>query len=201
MRVVNAMSFCSPHLKADVRRLHSLLAARGLLIEATWLASVENTWAGNLSRERDSSDWRLARSVFSALERAWGPMTVDRFATPLNTLLPRFNSRTLTLCPGTEAVDAHAQPWAGEHNFRNPPLALVAPTLRKIRDERASAVVIVPVWPVQDWWRSAVTDADAAVLLPPSAIVRSRTGAASTTLPSWRPSALPAQERPRPGVF
>lgn len=226
MGVVNAMSSRSPRLMADVRRLEALLRARGLLVEASWLASVESVWSDQLYRKRDSSEWSLKRTVFSAIERAWGPLTVDRFATPLNTHLPRFNSRSD--CPGTEAVDTHAQSWAGERKLCNGPFAQVVPTIREIRGEDATAVVIVPVWRAQPWWHDAVSESHAAVLLPLGAARqthplrtraaapprwrmaaffqescgRRRTGAVrapSTTLASWTPLARPAPGRQPPG--
>lgn len=42
MGIANAMSSPSPVLMRDMRRLHALLRARGLLAEAAWILSVEN---------------------------------------------------------------------------------------------------------------------------------------------------------------
>lgn len=134
MAVVNSLCSRSPSLHRDVTRLRRLLRARGLGIEATWLASVENKWADRLSREEDSTDWHLSRSAWEQLDRAWGPLTIDRFATPLSTMLVRFNARRA--CPGAEAVDAMAQSWARDANYCAPPFAMAATVLRKIFVER-----------------------------------------------------------------
>lgn len=183
--IVNALSTRSPTLMADVRRLHNLLQMRGLTIEASWLASVENIHADRLSRVRDSADWRLAPWAFRSLASAWGPLTVDRFASAVNTQLPRFYSADL--CPGTEGVDAFSVSWRGERNYCNPPFYLVPHVLAKIRAERVSAVVIVPAWDAQPWWRTAVCDAHAAVMLPRDA--------SQPTRPTWEPGAPPPSWR------
>jgi len=223
--IINAMSSRSPRLMAEVRDLHQLLKSRDLSLESSWLASVENVWADRLSRDRDHGGRSLAVPYFSTLDAAWGPATVDRFASPLDTKLARFNSLHHT--PGCDGVDAFSLPWAGELNYAHPPLAQVSLVLDKVRRERATAIVIVPVWPAQAWWRRALLSATASVLLPPTALLdppcrppgrasppRWRTaalllelggrrdtgsvGGALPTLASWPPSALPAPARMLP---
>lgn len=187
--VVNSLFSRSPALHADVIRLAAVLRERRLGIEATWLPSVENRWADRLSRERDTSDWRLALWAWAALDAAWGPLTIDRFATTLNTQLPRFNSAVA--CPGAEAVDAYAQPWGGERNYCNPPFAQAAVALRKCWEERATAVFVLPVWPAQPWWALAVRRATATVLLPPgAALFTGGRYSSPATPPSWRTAAF-----------
>ena len=189
MAVINALSSRSPRLMAEVRRLRALLRHRGLGIEATWLASVENVHADRLSREPDATDWQLTPAAFSSLSAAWGPFTVDRFATTLNAKLPRFNS--VRACPGAEAVNAYEQPWAGELNYCAPPFAQAAAALRKCYHEVASAVFVLPAWPAQAWWRQAVLRAQVSVTLPTGAVTYTRgPWASSPTPPPWRMVAL-----------
>lgn len=228
MVVVNSLCSRSPTLHPDVIRLRRLLRSRGLGIEATWLASVENNWADRLSRDVDSSDWRIQRSVWAQLDCAWGPLTIDRFATPLSARLVRFNARVAR--PGAEAVDAMAQSWVHEANYCAPPLALAATVLRQIFQERATAMVVLPKWPAQPWWRRAVTRAHALVALPPAAIQFTRScharqsgalswrmvafyfrrggtpptavaGAPLLPIPSWPPLAFQAPAPPLPPAF
>jgi len=139
--------------------------------------------------------------------------------------MARFNSLQHT--PGCDGVDAFSLPWAGELNYAHAPLAQVSLVLDKVRRERATAIVIVPVWPVQAWWRRALLSATASVLLAPTALLdppcrppgrvsppRWRTaalllelggrrdkgsvGGALPTLASWPPSAVPAPARTLP---
>eukprot|EP00168_Porphyra_purpurea_P011998 TRINITY_DN3114_c0_g1_i1.p2 TRINITY_DN3114_c0_g1~~TRINITY_DN3114_c0_g1_i1.p2 ORF type:complete len:212 (-),score=27.77 TRINITY_DN3114_c0_g1_i1:1485-2120(-) len=168
MSVVNQLCYRSPGLMVDVSRLRALLLARGLGIEATWEASLENVHADLLSREPDSTGWVLPPVAVARLMTAWGPLTVDRFASTLSTKLPRFNAARAG--PGVEAVDAYAQVWGGELNYCAPLFAQVAATLRKCYVEAASAVCILPAWPAQPWWRQAVCRAHAVVELPTWAV-------------------------------
>lgn len=189
MAVVNSLSSRSPRLMSEVHRLHALLRRRGLGIEATWLASLEKAHADRLSREPDSTGWVLSPAAFTTLSAAWGPFTVDRFASTLWAKLPRFNSARA--CPGTEAVNAYTQPWGGEINYCAPPFSQAAAAFRKCYLDRATAVLILPSWTAQAWWRRAVLRASASVALPAAAVVYTRgPWAASPTSPPWQMVAL-----------
>jgi hypothetical protein len=61
-------------------------------------------WAHTLSREMDTKDWQLNPRLFAHLQERWGPHTIDRFASMLNTHLPRFNARWRD--PQCEDVDS-----------------------------------------------------------------------------------------------
>jgi len=137
-------------------------------LRASWLPSVANVWADALSRQSDRHDWRISDTIFSVLQRRYGPHTVDRFASPLNARCPRFN--TMTHAPGTEAVDAMTVAWGGaENNWVYPPFHLAELVLAKIRADKATATVILPVWGAQTWWAPAVAAANEAYLLPKTA--------------------------------
>lgn len=167
VHVINSMRSRSPALMAVVRELHWELHRRQLRAEASWLSTVANVHADRLSREADSSDWRLRRSVFLVLHARWGPLTVDRFALSGNAQLPRFNAAVAS--PGVEAVDAWRQLWWGERNYVNPPFAQAALALAKVAAEGAEAVLVLPVWPAQPWWPRLLSLASRAVLLPAAA--------------------------------
>lgn len=168
VHVLNSMRSRSPALMTVVRALHAELHRRQLRAEGYWLSTVANAHADRLSRDRDSSNWRLRRSVFSVLHARSGPFTIDRFATSLNTHLPRFNSAVAY--PNSEAVDAYRQRWGGaEHNNINPPLSQAALAIAKVAAGGASAVLVLPFWPAQPWWARINHLAQAAVLLPDGA--------------------------------
>lgn len=187
--VLNNMTTRSPALKVVLDRVVSKLSKRCLRAEATWLSSVANVEADKLSRDLDSSDWYLRRDIFLALHHAWGPLTVDRFASSANRQLPRFNS--LTAAAGCEAVDGWAQHWGGERNYVNPPISQLSLVLPKLRRDRATAVVIVPEWRAFPWWRELLMAAHASVLLPQTArLFTHGKWASPARRPSWRTAAL-----------
>lgn len=69
--VVNKMTTkSSPALKADLDRVVHKLSARVLRAEATRLSSVANSHADKLSRDTDTSDWRLRPVIIQVLNSA-----------------------------------------------------------------------------------------------------------------------------------
>ena len=165
MHVINGFSSRSPALMGELRKLHAVAKQYRVTLRASWLPSVANVSADALSRQSDRNDWRISDEAFAALQQRYGPYTVDRFATPLNARCPRFNTKTHA--PGTEAVDAFSVGWGGggENNWVYPPFNLAELVVDKIRADRATATVILPVWGAQQWWAPTVAAANEAFLL------------------------------------
>eukprot|EP00873_Tetraselmis_striata_P036665 jgi/Tetstr1/456929/TSEL_043599.t1 len=91
-------------MMAELRRLWCLLDSHGIhLLRARYIRSEANVWAVRLSRHLDSDDWQLDPLLFSELESRFGPHSIDRFASALNTMLPRYNA--VFLDPTCEAMD------------------------------------------------------------------------------------------------
>ena len=129
----------------------------GVTLTVQWIPRDENDRADYLSKIVDIDDWKLHPSLFVLLDARWGTHTVDRFATHSNALCPRFNS--WYWCPGTAGIDAFAQPdWSQSNNWCNPPFRLLGRLISLIREQRAVATVIAPVWPGQPWWHQLCPD-------------------------------------------
>lgn len=140
----------SPEMNAGLRRLYELCHDMNLRIVTQHVPGVENYRPDFLSRWVDPEDWKCNPLVFSAVCSILGPCQVDAFASSENHLLPRWWSRfPATDC---EAVDALRQDFTSARCWCNPPFSLLLPLLRRIMSQRASAVVILPVWPAQAWW-------------------------------------------------
>jgi len=142
----------SPEMMRELRRLWYLLDTLDVTLLPKYIRSSDNWWADSLSRTLDKGDWRLRRSLFLQLDSDWGPHSIDRFATQLNSQLPRYNSAWMD--PETEGLDAFAQTnWIRESNWCNPPWDLL-PRLAQLLDESgAPATVIAPCWPAQPWYQ------------------------------------------------
>eukprot|EP00873_Tetraselmis_striata_P010603 jgi/Tetstr1/430867/TSEL_002009.t1 len=115
-----------PAMMAELRKRWYLLDSNGVHIRARYIRSAANVWADRLSRHLDSDDWKLDPVLFAELEAMWGAHSVDRFASALNAMLPRYNAAWLD--PGCEAVDSlHLSDaeWRRENNYCNPPWPLL----------------------------------------------------------------------------
>eukprot|EP00873_Tetraselmis_striata_P015760 jgi/Tetstr1/436024/TSEL_024903.t1 len=126
----------SPTMVAELRKLWYLLDSNGVNIKARYIRSAANVWADRLSRHLDSDDWQLDPVMFAELEAMWGAHSVDRFASAMNAMLPRYNAAWLD--PGCEA---------------------------KLRQSGAAATVVAPRWEGKVW-HQALTEMAVAERVP-----------------------------------
>ena len=77
-------------------------------------------------------------------------MEIDWFASQHNAKLPVFYSRFWNEhCTG---VAAFASYWGNNFGLFVPPVTLVSKVLRKMRYDRASGVLVVPLWMSSSFW-------------------------------------------------
>jgi hypothetical protein len=80
-------------MMTELRRLWYLLDTNDIHIRPRFTRSAANIWANTLSRKLDTKDWQLNPRLFAHLQSRWRPHSIDRFASMLNTQLPRFNAK------------------------------------------------------------------------------------------------------------
>ena len=112
--------------------------------------------------EADRDDWRLLSTVFEwvqgvDLQQFGSHLTIGRMASRANTRLARFCSVS-SVDPDAEGFSAFAGSWFAnemgrEFNYCFPPFAFISRVLQHIRQYKALAAVVVPMWPSQCWWR------------------------------------------------
>ena len=56
----------------------------GIRLEPFWVSRTCNTKADYLSKSCDSDDWGINKECFKKLDKAWGPYSIDRFASDYN---------------------------------------------------------------------------------------------------------------------
>ena len=67
-------------MMCELRKFFVLFAEFDIKIKTTYIRSAANIWADGLSRIKDNSDWKLKESKFRRLNKLWGPVSIDRFA-------------------------------------------------------------------------------------------------------------------------
>jgi hypothetical protein len=121
------------------------LDTNNIHIRPRYIRSTANTWANKFNRHLDSDDWQLGPSVFLKMDTQFGPHTIDRFASALNTLLLRYNSNKLD--PSCEALDSlHLadSSWQEELNWCNPPWPLLLDLAQNLQQSGAAATMVAP---------------------------------------------------------
>ena len=75
---------------------------------------------------------------------------IDLFATRLNHQFSRYCS--FRPDPGAEFIDASSMSWAHIKFYAFPPFSLIPLVLKKIQEDRAMGVCVVPRWTTQAWY-------------------------------------------------
>jgi hypothetical protein len=138
------------HLHEIVMSISELCRVNKVGLFPEWIPRAQNQRADLLSKCGDSDDWEISFQVFQIFQEAWGPYSVDRFASFYNAKCHRFNSRFW--CPKTEAVNALTQFWGADNNWVVPPPSLILQSIKKLLAEKAKATLVVPRWPSASWW-------------------------------------------------
>ncbi|KAL2095574.1 hypothetical protein ACEWY4_007722 [Coilia grayii] len=140
----------SPQLHRLARKLILWSQDRLLSLKATHVPGVENRGADLLSRGHPRyGEWKLHLNVTKQIWQRFGYPTVDLYASAENAHCPLFFSLTDTTAP--LGVDALAHPWPRTLLYAFPPLALITPTLERVRTESHTMILIAPNWPQKHW--------------------------------------------------
>ena len=119
-------------LHAIAVQLYHHCFAHKIFLECHWIHRQHNKTVDSISRIVDLDDWQLSPKLFQILDSKWGPHSLDRFASPYNTQLARFNSRSWS--PGAEAIDAFTLDWSQENNWLCPPfVCLITKVISDLR--------------------------------------------------------------------
>ena len=131
-------------------KIFSTCLQNNISLDIQWISRDQNSKADYLSKIIDYEDWGVTKQFFDFINSMWGPHTIDRFASPLNAKLSRFNSMFWN--PGCEAVDCFCQTWEGENNWLVPPIALVNRCIKFLVTRKACGTLIVPKWTSSSFW-------------------------------------------------
>ena len=99
---------------------------------------------------KDRLDWSLDHSIFQRINRLYGPLEVDLFASRLTNQCRRYFSWRPD--PFAEATDAFLQDWRTIKGFANPPWNLITRVLMKTQTQGVDVILVAPVWKTQPWY-------------------------------------------------
>ena len=150
---IRNMGSRSPLCDGVIEEIWQWAQERNVWILVSHIPGVENVKADAASRIRhnDELEWALAPTMFHhAMEKLkWTP-NIDLFASRLNYKVKPFYS----MRPDPEAAgcDAFTIDWQEHRFYAFPPFPLIQRVLRKIGEEGATGVIVVPNWPTKPWY-------------------------------------------------
>ena len=128
-------------------RISQLAKSLDIQLEPFWLRrdSVQIQICDNISKDFDTSDYKLSSEDFSQLREDFGPFSADFFASSFTKQFSPFYAKLA--CSEAAGTDAFSVSWSRPHfGFFHPPVGEVVKVLRYAEWCRASGMLVVPLW-------------------------------------------------------
>lgn len=139
-----------PYLNDLARTLWQWCEQRGLWIFASYVNSKENQADAASRIVNPDTEWALSDKAFQSVVQHFGQPEIDLFASRDNAKCTRFVSWKQD--PDAESVDAFTLNWQSVYFYAFPPFSLILKSLRKIIDDKATGIIVYPIWPSQPWF-------------------------------------------------
>ena len=138
-------------LNSITREIWQWCEKRNIWIFASYISSKDNFKADYESRRLEPDiEFELSNFAFECIITNFGIPEIDLFATRSNTKCSRYVSWKQD--PGSEAIDAFTLNWKTYFFYAFSPFSLILSVLKKIKDDKAEGIVVIPDWPTQPWY-------------------------------------------------
>ena len=125
--------------------------SRSIWLSAVHIAGTTNVEADRKSRHfSDQHEWMLNPKYFQVIQNKYPMLDIDLFASRLNAQLPNYVSWQPD--PGCSAVNAFSMSWHPKMFYAFPPFSLISRCVQKILQDKATGLLITPLWPTQTWF-------------------------------------------------
>lgn len=148
VHIANALVSASRSMMRELRRLKAVLDHHGIQIRADWIPSVANKFADGLSRRFPTGDLQIRRQLRRSVQAG---MRVPLHVFPYRPVgeHPVFLRR--------QAFAELAADWdKGEVRLLCLPVDLISPTVHRLRQTGAPAILLISEWPRQAWHAAAL---------------------------------------------
>ena len=103
---------------------------------------------------RDRSDWKLNSETFHQINRCYGPLEVDLFASRLTNQVPTLlQLAAISGCRGHRCLNSFSR----GRNFANPSWRLIVSVLNQAQTQEADLVIVTLLWKAQPWYALILT--------------------------------------------
>ena len=156
-----------PMLQGLTEEIYDWALVRNVELSAAYLPGVENVKADGLSRDATfGHEWKVLPDIFARLCVRFGSPVLDLFATRINSQLPSY----VSWFPDPYAVKINAFSFVWDSSvlyYAFSPFSLIGRVLRKVEADRATVLLVAPVWPTQVWFPRLLSMlAESPVFLP-----------------------------------
>ena len=153
VQTINKMGSMSKSCDDIVRLIWQFIIEHECWITTAHIPGIENVDADEESRkDYDNKEWKLITSAFTRCLNAFSVSPcIDMFASRVNYQMKPF----VSFGPDPEAyhVNAFTLDWQEYTPFYAfPPFPIITRVLRKIAQDKAEGIIIVPNWPNQVWY-------------------------------------------------
>lgn len=139
------------HLNDFTRDIWRWCEERKLYIFASYIKSKDNVEADEESRRINiDTEWELSDAAFQSIISRFGNPDIDLLASRLNAKCSKYVSWKRD--PQAFNIDAFTLNWNSYFFYCFPPFSLILRCLRKVMDDEATGVMVVPYWPSQSWY-------------------------------------------------
>lgn len=140
-----------PHLTRVTKDLWQWCESRAIHVFASYIRSADNCVADAESRRvHPDIEWELADYAFQDIVLRFGQPEIDLFASRINKKCAKYVSWHKD--PDAYAINAFTISWSDYFFYAFPPFSIILKTIRKIIAEKASGILVVPLWPTQPWF-------------------------------------------------
>ena len=138
-------------LNEEAKQIWKWCEERDLWVYASYIASEENFRADANSRILEpETEYELSIGFFNRISNVFGSPAIDLFATRVNAKFERYVSWFVD--PLAWEVDAFTLKWDQFYFYAFPPFSVILRCLRKIKQEKAYGIMVVPLWQTQPWY-------------------------------------------------
>lgn len=100
------------------------------------------------------TEWMLAPHIFSRLCEVFSIPDMDLFASRINTQVPTYVSWKPD--PSAAYINAFSVNWENRSLYAFLPFRIIGRVLRRLQEDRATLLTILPLWPTQVWFPKAL---------------------------------------------
>lgn len=124
---------------------------QNIKIFASYINTKQNTVADSESRNNHyETEYELSQECFEKIGQVFKFPEIDLFASKLNTKCKIYISWKPD--PDCTTVDAFLVSWEHLDFYAFPPFSIINKTIKKIIDDKATGILVVPKWPSQPWY-------------------------------------------------